>query len=121
MGGIGMLNVTENRFANYPQKPHGGRLVDKVLTGTEREEELERARTLPSIMVDLEAVITIEMIATGVLSPNEGFMNEVDYKSVLNEGRLSDGTIWPVPLSFAPIGERNKQVIQSLSVGQEVA
>ena len=40
-------------------------------------------------MVDMEAVITLEMIATGVLSPNEGFMNEVDYKSVLTEGRLS--------------------------------
>ncbi|MFS0690069.1 sulfate adenylyltransferase [Sporosarcina sp. 179-K 8C2 HS] len=116
-----MLNVTENRFANYPQQPHGGKLVDKVLTGVEREEELERARLLPSIMVDLEAVITLEMIATGVLSPNEGFMNEVDYKSVLTEGRLANGTVWPVPLSFAPIGNRNKEIIGTLSVGDEVA
>ena len=82
---------------------------------------MERAKQLPMIMVDMEAVITLEMIATGVLSPNEGFMNEADYKSVLTEGRLVDGTIWPVPLSFAPIGVRNKQVIQTLSVGDEVA
>ena len=116
-----MLNVTENRFTNYPQQPHGGKLVDKVLTGQEREDELERAKTLPSIMVDLEAVITLEMIATGVLSPNEGFMNEVDYKSVLTEGRLANGTVWPVPLSFAPIGNRNKEIIETLSVGDEVA
>ncbi|WP_339253733.1 sulfate adenylyltransferase [Sporosarcina sp. FSL W8-0480] len=115
-----MLNITENKFVNYPQQPHGGKLVDKVLLGQEREDELVRAKQLPSIMVDLEAVITLEMIATGVLSPNEGFMNEIDYKSVLENGRLSDGTIWPVPLSFAPTGNRNSEIIKSLSVGDEV-
>ena len=98
-----------------------GEISNRVLTGKEREEAFERAKQLPTIMVDFEAVITIEMIATGVLSPNEGFMNEEDYKSVLTEGRLLMAPVWPVPLSFAPIGDSNKQVIQSLSVGDEVA
>src|SRR5690606_33425438 len=61
-----------------------------------------------------------EMIATGVLSPNEGFMNQEDYTSVLNTGRLANGLIWPVPLSFAPTGERNKEIINTLSIGDEV-
>lgn len=113
--------IIEEKVTKYPQQPHGGKLVDRVLTGEERDRAMERARQLPYIMVDLEAVITLEMIATGVLSPNEGFMNEADYKSVLTEGRLANGVVWPVPLSFAPIGEINKQVIQSLSVGEEVA
>lgn len=113
--------MNQELFTNYPQQPHGGKLVNRVLTGQEREEELARARQLPMIMVDLEAVITIEMIATGVLSPNEGFMIEEDYKSVLSTGRLKNGLVWPVPLSFAPIGERNKEVVASLSIGDEVA
>lgn len=108
-------------FDHLPQQPHGGKLVNRVLTGKERDSELERARTLPTIMVDLEAVITIEMITTGVLSPNEGFMNEQDYKSVLKNGRLANGVIWPVPLSFAPTGRRNQEVAKTLSVGDEVA
>lgn len=111
----------EEKITKYPQQPHGGKLVNRVLTGKAREEALERAKHLPKIMVDLEAVITLEMIATGVLSPNEGFMNEADYKSVLETGRLTNGLIWPVPLSFAPIGDRNKEVIRTLSVGDEVA
>ncbi|MBS4202366.1 sulfate adenylyltransferase [Bacillus sp. FJAT-49732] len=116
-----MLDVTEkSTFANYPQQPHGGKLVNKVVTGKELEEELIRAKQLPTIMVDLEAVITLEMIATGVLSPNEGFMNKEDYHSVLTSGRLKNGLIWPAPLSFAPIGNRNKEVILSLSIGDEV-
>src|SRR5690625_6948730 len=84
------VEVNESRFKDYPQQPHGGKLVDRVLTGEARDEAMERALSLPKIMVDLEAVITLEMIATGVLSPNEGFMVEKDYKSVLENGRLRD-------------------------------
>ncbi|WP_077616998.1 sulfate adenylyltransferase [Bacillus sinesaloumensis] len=113
--------LDEKTVATYPQRPHGGKLVNRVLTGKAQEEARDRAKQLPMIMVDLEAVITLEMIATGVLSPNEGFMDEEDYKSVLTKGRLKNGVVWPVPLSFAPIGERNKQVIKTLSVGDEVA
>lgn len=115
------MNTTDELvLSNYPQQPHGGKLVDKVLKGKELEEELARAKHLPTIMVDMEAVITLEMIATGVLSPNEGFMNEGDYHSVLTKGRLQNGIVWPAPLSFAPTGNRNKEVIQSLSIGDEV-
>lgn len=105
----------------YPQTPHGGTLVNQVLTGVEQEEEMARAQHMPMIMIDLEAVITVEMIATGVLSPNEGFMNEKDYKSVLKNGRLDNGLIWPVPLSFAPTGNRNREIVDSVSIGDEVA
>lgn len=112
--------LDQEKMARYPQQPHGGKLINRLLTGKARDEEMERAKQLPMIVVDMEAVITLEMIATGVLSPNEGFMNEADYKSVLTDGRLKNGLIWPVPLSFAPTGDRNTQVIQSLSVGDEV-
>lgn len=104
-----------------PQQPHGGALVDLVLRGDALKAAIENTKRLPKIMVDMEAVITLEMIATGVLSPNKGFMNESNYKEVLENGRLKNGLIWPVPLSFAPTGERNKEVVQKLSIGDEVA
>ncbi|MBI6630586.1 hypothetical protein, partial [Pontibaca salina] len=59
-------------FDSYPQKPHGGVLVNQVVSADKRDERIAYAKTLPAIRVDLEAVITIEMIATGVLSPNTG-------------------------------------------------
>lgn len=107
-------------YSNYPQQPHGGKLINRVVSAGDLEQELVRAKTLPQVMVDQEAVITIEMIATGVLSPNEGFMNEDDYKAVLYSGRLANGLIWPVPLSFAPSGSRNAQVIATLKIGDEI-
>lgn len=109
-----------NSFENYPQQPHGGKLVNRVASEEEREKILQRATNLPKIMVDLEAVITIEMIATGVLSPNEGFMNQEDYESVLKNGRLANGLIWPVPLSFAPNGKTNQKIISQLAKDDEV-
>ena len=112
--------MNQETFEHYPQQPHGGKLVNRVLTGEAREKVLARAKELPMIMIDLEAVITLEMIAIGVLSPNEGFMNEADYESVLKDGRLENGVVWPVPLSFAPTGDRNQEVVHSLSIGEEV-
>src|SRR5699024_10353528 len=106
-------------FSKYPQEPHGGKLVNQVLTGKEREDALKRAENLPTIMVDLEAVITVEMIATGVLSPNGGVMGEDDYNSVLVKRRIAIGTVWHIPLSFAPIGHTNEEIISKLSVGDE--
>ena len=109
------------KFDTYPQKPHGGQLVDQVVPESQRTAEIERARSLPTIRIDLEAAITIEMIATGVLSPLRGFMTQADYLSVLEDSRLADGTVWPVPLSFAPSGARNAEIVRSLSIGDEVA
>lgn len=111
----------EKAFENYPQAPHGGKLVNQVLTGKKRDEEMERARALPMIMIDLEAIITTEMIATGVMSPNKGYMNKDEYESVLKEGRFTNGLIWPIPLSFAPSGSRNEEVVRTLSAGDDIA
>ncbi|MBA6411816.1 sulfate adenylyltransferase [Parahaliea sp. F7430] len=115
------MTLDKESMANYPQQPHGGVLVDRVATGDELKKALERAASLPQIMIDLEAAITVEMIATGVLSPNDGFMNQQDYISVLEKGRFANGLVWPTPLSFAPIGETNEKVVASLKVGDEVA
>lgn len=113
--------LTKEIYDTLPQRPHGGKLVNRVASGDDLKKALAEVPNLAKIMIDLEAVITTEMIATGVLSPNDGFMKEADYESVLKEGRLADGTIWPVPLSFAPVGKMNKKIIANLSLGDEIA
>lgn len=115
------IQLEDLNFDQYPQQPHGGKLVNRVVKGEERDKLLKDAADMPKIMIDLEAIITTEMIATGVLSPNEGFMLEDDYKSVLTKGRLANGVVWPVPLSFAPTGDRNEEIVEELSVGSQVA
>ncbi len=101
------------------------KLTNTILEGKARETALEEAteslaRNVNTIMIDEEAWITVEMIATGALSPCTGFMNAADYTSVLHTGRMADGTPWPTPLSFAMAGERNQEVLKGLHKGDIV-
>jgi sulfate adenylyltransferase len=80
--------------------PYGGKLVDLVATGAEREELLARAAKLPSIKITMRALCDLELLATGGFSPLTTFMGKADYERVLREMRLSDGTLWPLPITL---------------------
>lgn len=80
--------------------PHGGRLIDLVIPPEEREAALRRAATLPRLALSTRQLADLECLATGVYSPLEGFMHERDYRRVLHEMRLADGTLWPIPVVF---------------------
>ena len=79
-------------------QPHGGRLVDRVLVGKDKEAALSRAGRLPRLTVDSELISDIENIATGVYSPLEGFLCEADFRSVLAGSRLESDVAWTVPI-----------------------
>jgi sulfate adenylyltransferase len=112
--------VTGGIPSSAPQTPLGGRLIDRVLVGDALEEVLERVPGLPRIMVDREAEISFEMIATGVFSPLVGSPSKVENECIVQTGRLLDGTPWPIPFSFAPAGRRNAEVVRRLREGDEV-
>jgi len=79
-------------------RPHGGRLVNRVVSGRRREALLEEAREVPRIEVGLERAIDLEDIAYGAFSPLEGFLLQEDYLHVLHDMRLSDDTPWTIPI-----------------------
>jgi sulfate adenylyltransferase len=80
--------------------PYGGKLVNLVLTGDEREKELARAAHLPSLKITMRNLCDLELIATGGFSPLTTFMGKADYERVLQEMRLADGTLWPLPITL---------------------
>jgi sulfate adenylyltransferase len=80
--------------------PYGGTLVD-LLVADERHAELRAwANTLPSIQISERSVCDLELLATGAFSPLERFMSERDYRRVLDEMRLADGTVFPIPVTL---------------------
>lgn len=81
--------------------PYGGnKLVNLVATGKEREQLLARAAALPSIKISMRNLCDLELIATGGFSPLDRFMGKADYERVLHEMRLSDGTLFPLPITL---------------------
>lgn len=80
--------------------PYGGKLVNLVVEGQERDELLARAAQLPSIKISMRALCDLELLATGGFSPLTTFMGKADYERVLREMRLTDGTLWPLPITL---------------------
>jgi len=84
--------------------PHGGELVDR--TG-EHPGEVE---SLETVTLTSRELSDLDMLASGALSPLEGFMGSGDYESVLEEMRLSSGLPWALPVCLAveqaPRGDR---------------
>ena len=68
--------------------PYGGKLVNLVVEGKEREELLARASKLTSIKITMRNLCDLELLATGGFSPLKTFMGKADYERVLHEMRL---------------------------------
>ncbi len=98
-------------------EPHGGRLVWLVLEGEAAEEARARASSWPKVALSPRQLSDLYMLAQGAFSPLEGFMGRADYWAVLQDMRLADGTVWPLPITLAV----EEEVARSLREGQEVA
>ena len=81
-------------------EPYGGKLVDLMVSGEERELLLEQASHYPSIQITDRNLNDLELLATGGFSPLDRFMSEADYRRVLTEMRLDDGTLFPIPITL---------------------
>ncbi|WP_029420691.1 sulfate adenylyltransferase [Alicyclobacillus macrosporangiidus] len=79
---------------------HGGALVNRMLTGEARREALEESRELRRIPLTDWSLSDLELIGIGAFSPLTGFMRREDYDAVLESMHLSNGLVWPIPITL---------------------
>ncbi len=96
--------------------PHGGRLVDRLLTGPALERALERLPKLPRLRLTPRQIADVEMLTTGALSPIEGFMTSRDYRSVIESARLANGTVWPIPVTLGLTEAQRSEIASAEAV-----
>jgi len=98
-------------------KPHGARLVDRIVTGKEREQLQRAVSGAPRLTLNSREISDLEMIATGAMSPLEGFMTADEYISVVDRMRLPKGLPWAIPVTLAVKEGKGEQYRE----GSEVA
>ena len=97
--------------------PHGGELKPLLLEGEALKEAKEKAKSLPQVKLSSRETSDLIMLGMGAFSPLDGFMRQKDYKTVVTDMLMADGTLWPIPITLsAP-----KEQADTLKEGDEVA
>ena len=97
--------------------PHGGKLVNRVLSAEAAKDAAASGESLTSITLSAREQGDVEMIAIGAFSPLIGFQGRKDFASVCKDMRLADGTVWPIPVTLSP----ESDVATRIKEGQKVA
>jgi sulfate adenylyltransferase len=96
---------------------HGGSLVNLLVDAQRSALLKEIAFNLPDITLNDRQLCDLELLATGVFSPLQGFMTRSDYESVLDRMRLQNDVLWPIPICL----DIPDTQARTLEVGQSVA
>ncbi len=97
--------------------PHGGQLIQRIVKEEERDQLLAQAQQWKQISINTWTISDLDLIGVGAFSPLEGFMEEADYHSVLENMRLSNGTVWSIPITLA----LDESITSTLQIGEQVA
>lgn len=93
---------------------YGGKLVDLLADDEERPGLMEKANKLRSLQLSPRSLCDLELLGTGAFSPLDRFMGKADYTRVLEEMRLADGTLFPIPVTL-PFDD-----LQGIRIGEEI-
>ena len=62
-------------------------------------------------------ICDLELLMNGGFYPLKGFLNEKDYDGVVENMRLADGTLWPMPITL----DVSEKFAESIELGQDIA
>jgi len=91
-------------------------ITDLLVPISEREELKKEAHHLPSWRLSERQICDLELLLNGGFTPLMGFMGKKDYDSVLEDMRLEDGTLWPMPITL----DVNDQFIEFISESDRI-
>jgi len=79
-------------------EPHGGELVDRVVSETHADTLREDVADGSRIRLGPSRYQEVINVATGRFSPLSGFLARNDFLKVVHDMTLEDGTVWPLPV-----------------------
>ncbi|MCP4300359.1 MAG: bifunctional sulfate adenylyltransferase/adenylylsulfate kinase [Gammaproteobacteria bacterium] len=99
------------------KEPHGGELKNLYLEAVAAEAEKRAARDCASWDLTERQLCDMELTLNGAFSPLEGFLNQADYDAVVSGMRLTNGVLWPMPITL----DVSEDFAKSIKSGDKVA
>ena len=62
-------------------------------------------------------ICDLELLMNGGFNPLKGFLSEADYNGVVENMRLADGTLWPIPITL----DVSEAFAEKLELGEDIA
>jgi sulfate adenylyltransferase len=77
----------------------------------------EMSKTLSSWDLNPRQLCDLELLLNGTFLPLKSFLNQVDYDCVVKTMRLSNGQLWPLPITL----DIDQKFSENLKIGQKIA
>ena len=78
-------------------------------------EEKKAAANYVSWDLTSRQICDLELLLNGGFAPLKGILNEDDYESVIENMRLKDGSLWPIPITL----DVSKEFAKHLIIGEK--
>jgi sulfate adenylyltransferase len=92
--------------------------VPELYVSYESAQKLKaEAGDLPSWDLTARQTCDLELLMNGGFAPLKGFLGQDDYDSVVDNMRLADGTLWPMPVTL----DVSEEFAASVEPGQDIA
>jgi sulfate adenylyltransferase len=81
-------------------RPEERAVVDLCVSAARADELRSLAMRVPNWRLTWRQLCDLELLACGAFSPLRSYLGARDYRSVCESGRLTDGTLWPIPVTL---------------------
>ena len=99
-----------------PNQPHAP--VPELYVSYDSALKLKvEAGDLPSWDLTARQLCDLELLMNGGFNPLKGFLTQDDYDCVVNDMRLTDGTLWPMPINL----DVSDAFAETIKAGQDIA
>lgn len=75
-------------------------MKDLYFDSEQKQIELQNSKNYLSWNLTHRQLCDIELILNGAFLPLKGFLSKADYESVIDNMRLSNGALWPIPITL---------------------